>query len=135
MLKYGGLNWGDDDVEQLCLWLRQCRQLRTLSLVGNRIGDKGVQALAAVIGTNIVENLTELNLGSNPIGDDGVRALIRVIDDGHLPNLENMQIRQTDASSAVVAELRQRLTCAPRPQPDAMLAEARRRARERKAKK
>ena len=106
VLKFGGLGWGDEELEQLCVWLPQCKALHTLSLVGNHIGDRGVLALTAVAESGSLRVLHELNLSSNPIGEAGLLAFTAAIRAGHLPALETIAIRRADASESTVAELR-----------------------------
>lgn len=92
MLKFGGLQWGDADLVQLCAWLRHSKHLREISLVGNQIGDTGVVALADLVSQGCLPNLRRLNLSFNKISLAGFQALGAAINGGprgsNLPNLE-----------------------------------------------
>lgn len=109
MLKYGGLGWGDLEVTQLCAWLPHCQKLRTLSLVGNAIRDKGLEALTAAAGGGGLQQLRELNIGSNEIGDKGAKALKKAIEAGHLPALVKLETHKCGCSEGVRREVSEAL--------------------------
>ena len=57
-LNFDRLNWGDDEAVQLAVVLPLCAKLATLTLIGNKVGDKGATALAVAIKGS--RSLTEL---------------------------------------------------------------------------
>ena len=58
-LHYSSLQWGDAEALQLCKLLRTgaCSRLEELHLCGNRLGDKGLNGLAAVITSGVLPTL------------------------------------------------------------------------------
>lgn len=110
MLKFGGLQWGDAELVELCAWLPHCQKLRTLSLVGNRIGDGGIRALAAVAASGGLQQMRDLNIGSNVISDRGGRALLKAIEAGHFPAMTKLETHgNRDLSELMRTRLREAL--------------------------
>jgi len=93
ILKYGGLGWADEECEALCAYLPVCERLQELSLIGNRISDRGALALAAVAAAGGLRSLQVLDLSNNAIGAAGLEKLRAVIDAGGLPSLTNLKHR------------------------------------------
>ena len=49
--------------------------LTNLVLYNNKIGDEGMKAFAAAVGSGAIPQLQELSLSYNQIGDSGMQAL------------------------------------------------------------
>ena len=73
-LNFNRLAWGNTEAVQLAVVLPLCAKLTTLALAGNRIGDKGVAAIAGALKVNGA--LMTLNLLENEIGPAGASALV-----------------------------------------------------------
>lgn len=69
------------------------RCTQELSLIGNRISDRGALALAAVAAAGGLRSLQVLDLSNNAIGAAGLEKLRAVIDAGGLPSLTNLKHR------------------------------------------
>jgi hypothetical protein len=76
-LAFGGLEWGDDDVVELCKVLPRFAAVRTLDLSNNKIGPEGASALGEALKVNAV--VTTLFLSMNSIGDEGAKAMAEVL--------------------------------------------------------
>jgi hypothetical protein len=76
-LAFGGLQWGDDDVVELCKVLPRFAAVRTLDLSNNKIGPEGASALGEALKVNAV--VTTLFLSMNNIGDEGAKAMAEVL--------------------------------------------------------
>ncbi|CAK0863806.1 unnamed protein product [Prorocentrum cordatum] len=77
-LLYGGLQWGDEEAQQLAAVLASgaLPQLQELDLGDNRVGDEGAARLAeALRAPGALPQLQELYLGNNPLGVGGRAAL------------------------------------------------------------
>lgn len=80
------LNLGWDNIEdkEAKALLLTFSNLTSLNLSRNNLGDKEVNALAAI------SNLTSLNLSRNKVGDEGVKVL------GAMPNLTSLNLSQNN---------------------------------------
>ena len=67
--------WGAEDARVLCGALRDAKELKTLFLDDNQIGDEGAAALAACLREGGAPKLEELHLRRNKIGDEAKAAL------------------------------------------------------------
>lgn len=77
-LELGGAGLDDERMQGLCDGLAGSRalgELRTLTLSGNAIGDRGLEALAAVCADGALAALETLTLSGNSISSDGLIAL------------------------------------------------------------
>jgi hypothetical protein len=72
-LVFQGLEWGDDDVVELCEVLPHFKALTKLDLSENKIGPEGASALGKVL--KVQSKLTDLNLIGNKIGANGANAI------------------------------------------------------------
>merc|ERR1719362_1762344 len=73
VLSFVGLNCGPNDAKGLAPVLNMCTWLRELDLGDNRIGNKGVDHLAASFGR--LDTVEVLCLHNNSIGDEGAVCL------------------------------------------------------------
>jgi Ran GTPase-activating protein (RanGAP) involved in mRNA processing and transport len=76
---------GDAGIQALAAHLKGLANLQTLNLSSNKIGDAGIQALAAHL--QGLTNLQKLYLGLNKIGDAGVKVLAQ-----HLKSVKGKSI-------------------------------------------
>lgn len=73
----------DDCMEELGIFIQQCQHLKILSLVSNKLTDKGMEVLAAYLHGNVV--LSELHLdGNKGILDDPVSNLVEIAKSSHV---------------------------------------------------
>ena len=104
---FGGLRWGDAEVEQLAALIAAgtVPRLEVLALYSNRVGDAGVAALARALASGAVPELQVLMLGGNPFGDEGVARVAEAL--GALPKLRRLYLNDTalaDEGAARLAE-------------------------------
>jgi hypothetical protein len=110
-LLYNGLRWDDAQVRTLCAALRAAhaggglRELETLYLSNNQMGDGAAAALAALLEEGAMPNLETLDLGGNQISDAGVAALASALRDGALPSCTKIDLGDNQISDAGVAAL------------------------------
>ena len=98
----------DEDLGYLASLLQpQMVQLKELELVGNKLHDAAMQAIAGAISRGAVPMLTCLHVGRNAIGDDGLRALAEAFGEGALPRLETLMLVHNKISADGVAALSQ----------------------------
>ena len=92
---------------RLASWLGQALAhntvLKTLTINGNHIGDRGAEHICAGLRTN--DNLIELNLCGNQVGDIGAAALARLVAPGGHPALVKLDLRHNDLSDAGFASV------------------------------
>ena len=108
---YALLKW--DDVQMLFLSgaLRAAhtggglRKVETLSLYDNKMGDRGIAALAALLEEGAVPKLERLYLHSNQISEAGVAALASALRGGALPSCTTIYLHSNQISDAGVAAL------------------------------
>ena len=91
-LKFGGLGWGDTEVQALAevLGSGMVPRLRSLYLGKNEIGHEGAAALARALPQ--LPALEEITLADNSIGDDGVQALAGALSSGAAPRLRVLRL-------------------------------------------
>jgi Ran GTPase-activating protein (RanGAP) involved in mRNA processing and transport len=70
------------------------RQLKELSLYGNRLHDRAMSALSAAFQSGAAPFLTHLHLGHNAIGDAGVVSFAKALSDGNLARLASLLLFQ-----------------------------------------
>ena len=91
LLNYSSLKWDDAQGVQLCEALRHAhahgglRELKTLALGGNKLGDAFVTALVALLDEGGLANVETLWLAGNAISDAGMRELAAAVARGGLP--------------------------------------------------
>merc|ERR1712048_496266 len=73
-LWFGGLGWGDAEVEELTQVLPMCSRLRELELYGNEITSYGASALGKIIGR--CPTVQRLDLDDNKIDEDATNLLL-----------------------------------------------------------
>ena len=104
-VEYMELDWGDEEVAQLCEVLPLCTRLISLNLCGNRIGDAGCRALAEACSRGAMPSLWEPVLGGNELGDAGVKALAEACVGGALKQLEYLGLHSNKIGDAGVKAL------------------------------
>jgi len=77
---FKGLEWGDDDVVELCKVLPHFKALTKLDLSGNKIGPEGASELGKVL--KVKSELTDLNLLGNKIGAKGANTIADALQSG-----------------------------------------------------
>ena len=100
ILMYDELGWGDEEVKILAAALvvkdkngrGALPSLTELSLRNNSIGDEGMKAFAAAVGSGALPSLTELRLYANKIGDEGMKAFAAAVGSGALPSLTKLKL-------------------------------------------
>ena len=103
-LYYSYLEWDDAQGVQLCEALRHAhahgglRELKTLRLRRNKLGDGFVTALVALLDEGGLANVEELYLGSNAISDAGMRELAAAVARGGLPKCTDLDLRRNPGS-------------------------------------
>merc|ERR1712039_327738 len=73
ILAFGRIQWSAEDLKMFLECLPAYRQLTELSLVGNKLGSIGAEALAKALKTS--STLTKVNIGENEVGDEGATAI------------------------------------------------------------
>jgi len=83
-----------DDVSTLGMLLSSCAlpRLTQLRLSGNNLGDAGVHAFCAALGSGAASHLPYLNLKANNISHVGATAIASAIARGALPKLEVLEL-------------------------------------------
>ena len=112
-LRYSSLDWSDNELKTLCVWLSECHELAELALTCNpRIGDDGLCAFAAAVRKpGVLPNLQTFALegslhGVSPqFGDAGVRALTAALASRALPKLAYIDVTGSCASLESMREL------------------------------
>ena len=108
-LRYS-LEWDDAQGVQLCEALRHAhahgglRELKTLLLHSNKLGDGFVTALVALLDEGGLANVEWLNLYDNAISDAGMRELAAAIARGGLPSCTELYLQGNPGSAAPVEE-------------------------------
>lgn len=82
----------DKQLEALCPLLEANSELLALSLWGNAIGDDGAAMLAGALSRN--RRLTALNLGHNKLSNTGLAALVAAFRTCDVSNEEALRVRQ-----------------------------------------
>jgi len=81
----------DDDVTALCAVLDdKMVQVSELDLLGNRLRDASLVALASALQRGAIPYLTCLHVDRNRMGDEGLKALVGAISGGALPRLHEL---------------------------------------------
>lgn len=95
-LNFNRLGWSDAEAKKLAVVLPLCRQLTSLELVSNTIGDEGLVALVDGLGAfGSLPKLRKLVLSYNNYGGVGMRALASLLQDAkHLPSLKVLWLTQ-----------------------------------------
>ena len=107
-LDYSGLEWDDAQGVQLCEALRHAhahgglRELKSLDLSWNKLGDAFVTALVALLDEGGLANVEALVLRSNAISDAGMRELAAAVACGGLPKCTRLRLRGNPGSDAPV---------------------------------
>ncbi|CAK0846113.1 unnamed protein product [Prorocentrum cordatum] len=95
-LRYDGLQWGDEEAQQLAAVLASgaAPRLQGLDLRGNRVGDEGAARLAeALRAPGALPQLQLLDLGDNCVGDEGAARLAEALRaPGALPRLQELNL-------------------------------------------
>ena len=110
-LFYIDLGWDDAAGVVLCEALRSAhahgglRELETLRLDGNKLGDQTAAALAALVQEEgALPKLEVLNLNDNQLGEAGMAALAAAIRGGALPACTYISLKRNPGSAAPVEE-------------------------------
>ena len=109
-LIYANLRWDDAQGVQLCEALRHAhahgglRELKTLLLSDNKLGDAFVAALVALLDEGGLANVETLHLGYNAISDAGMRELAAAVARGGLPKCTTLYLYGNPGSAAPVQE-------------------------------
>lgn len=109
-LDYTSLKWDDAQGVQLCEALRHAhahgglRELKTLRLGGNKLGDGFVTALVALLDEGGLAGVETLNLSDNAISEQGMQALAAAIARGGLPSCTEIGLRGNPGGAAPVEE-------------------------------
>jgi len=112
-LRYSSLDWSDNELRTLCVWLPECYELTELALTCNpRIGDDGLCAFAAAVcKPGVLPNLQTFALegslhGVSPqFGDAGIRALTAALAARALPKLAYIDVTGSCASRESMLQL------------------------------
>ena len=110
VLIYAGLEWDDAQGVQLCEALRHAhahgglRELKTLELDRNKLGDGFVTAFVALLDEGGMANVETLDLRVNAISDAGMRELAAAVARGGLPKCTKLWLRDNPGSDAPVQE-------------------------------
>ena len=111
-LSYGGLGWGDEQLESLAAALTFAhakgglRQVKVLYLFDNKeIGDDGVRALARALAGGALPSLETLTLDNNRIGDIGASALADAAAGGALSEVKVLDLGYNKIGTAGMAAL------------------------------
>jgi len=105
-LSYDGLGWDNAQMLALCAALRAAhaggglRKVEVLRLGGNKMGDGGAAALAALLEEGAMPNLKKLFLSFNQIANDGVAALASALRGGALPSCTTIKLHRNPGSDA-----------------------------------
>ena len=79
-LTFARLGWEDTEAERLARVLPLCINLNTINLLHNRIGDRGLKALATALGRpGSLPSLTSLVISFNPYTEAGLKALAKAL--------------------------------------------------------
>ena len=109
-LVYAQLGWDDAQGVQLCEALRHAhahgglRELKTLDLGANKLGDGFVTALVALLDEGGLANVAALWLHGNAISDAGMRELAAAVARGGLPKCTGIILHDNPGSAAPVQE-------------------------------
>ena len=109
-LVYMDLFWDDAQGVQLCEALRHAhahgglRELKTLYLSCNKLGDGFVTALVALLDEGSLANVETLTLSDNAISDAGMRELAAAVARGGLPKCTSIALIDNPGSDAPVKE-------------------------------
>ena len=109
-LDYAILGWDDAQGVQLCEALRHAhahgglRELKTLGLYRNQLGDGFVTAFVALLDEGGLANVERLNLWRNAISDAGMRELAAAVARGGLPKCTGLYLHGNPGSDAPVKE-------------------------------
>ena len=110
-LSYIDLHWSEEQMVTLCEALRYAHEegalanLKTLFLSFNKIGDRGVAALASVLQEGAMPNLEGLSLERCGIGEAGMAALASAIAEGAAPSCKGILLGSNPGSAAAVKEV------------------------------
>ena len=78
--------------------------IHTLHIIGNRMGDDGITALAEACGPKrAFPKLEELSLCENAICEDGMQALASAVSKGALASLKILNLQENQIGSAGVS--------------------------------
>jgi len=106
---YIRLNWGDAEAQHLARVLPLATRMLRLSLMGNRIGCNGAEALAAAISEpDVLPCLEELALRGNLIASKGAFCIAAALRIGAAPSLTKLSLELNSIDSAGRAALRER---------------------------
>eukprot|EP00320_Phaeocystis_rex_P021048 CAMPEP_0119078424 /NCGR_PEP_ID=MMETSP1178-20130426/100724_1 /TAXON_ID=33656 /ORGANISM="unid sp, Strain CCMP2000" /LENGTH=314 /DNA_ID=CAMNT_0007060873 /DNA_START=28 /DNA_END=973 /DNA_ORIENTATION=- len=94
---------GDAGLTALAPALRKLRKLKTLNLVSNQIGNRGLASLLAPPTAGVLDSLEFLYLNDKMITDAGRATLVSALHDGVLPALKNQDVLRGEAMQAVRA--------------------------------
>ena len=77
-LRYVGMHWGDDELQQLALVLPQCRQCLRLNFKGahNKYTERSAKVLAELLNSGALPSLQVLGAGCTAKGSDDVGPLM-----------------------------------------------------------
>ena len=109
-LDYTDLEWDDAQGVQLCEALRHAhahgglRELKTLGLGDNKLGDGFVTAFVALLDEGGLANVEGLDLRNNAISDAGMRELAAAVARGGLPKCTRLVLSVNPGSDAPVQE-------------------------------
>ena len=109
-LYYFRLGWDDAQGVQLCEALRHAhahgglRELKTLDLGSNKLGDGFVTALVALLDEGGLANVECLELRGNAISDAGMRELAAAVARGGLPKCTRLDLIGNRGRAAPVQE-------------------------------
>ena len=107
-LFYTGLGWDDAQGVQLCEALRHAhahgglRELKTLHLYNNKLGDGFTTAFVALLDEGGLANVKRLGLQLNEISDAGMRELAAAVAHGGLPKCTRLYLSDNPGSDAPV---------------------------------
>ena len=109
-LDYPLLGWDDAQGVQLCEALRHAhahgglRELKTLYLSDNKLGDGFVTAFVALLDEGGLANVERLELWQNAISDAGMRELAAAVARGGLPRCTDLGLDRNPGSDAPVQQ-------------------------------